>query len=80
VPRARAITVEYLDEHAESKRVEAVGWQHEIDHLAGVLYVDRMHTRTLTTLENLERFWKDLPTPGVLAKLKSGLGNRGPYV
>ena len=85
VPRARAVTVEYLDEHAESKRVEAVGWyarilQHEIDHLDGVLYVDRMRTSTFTTLENLERFWKDLPTPDVLAKLKSGLGNRGPYL
>jgi len=85
VPRARAVTVEYLDEHAESKRVEAVGWyarilQHEIDHLDGVLYIDRMRTSTFTTLENLERFWKDLPTPDVLAKLKSGLGNRGPYV
>ena len=81
VPRARAVTVEYLNEHAESKRVEAVGWyarilQHEIDHLAGVLYVDRMRTCTLTTLENLERFWKDLPTSDVFAKLKSGLGNR----
>jgi peptide deformylase len=58
VPRARAVTVEYLDEHAESKRVEAVGWyarilQHEIDHLDGVLYVDRMRTSTFTTLENL---------------------------
>jgi peptide deformylase len=82
VPRARAVTVEYLNEQAESKRVDAVGWyarilQHEIDHLAGVLYVDRMHTRTLTTVENLEHYWKDLPTSDVLAKLKSGLGNRG---
>jgi peptide deformylase len=84
VPRARAITVEYLNERAESRRVEAVGWyarilQHEIDHLAGVLYVDRMRTSTLTTLENLERFWKDLPTSDVLAKLESGLGHRGLY-
>ncbi|HWO28320.1 MAG TPA: peptide deformylase [Candidatus Acidoferrum sp.] len=82
VPRARAVTVEYLNACAESERVEAVGWharilQHEIDHLAGVLYVDRMRTCTMTTLENLERFWKDLPTSDVLAKLKSGLGSRG---
>jgi peptide deformylase len=81
VPRAGAVTVEYLNEHAETKRVEAAGWysrilQHEIDHLAGVLYVDRMRSCTLTTLENLDRFWKDLPTSVVLAKLKSGLGNR----
>jgi peptide deformylase len=84
VPRARAVTVEYLNEHAESKRVEAVGWyarilQHEIDHLAGVLYVDRMRSCTLTTLENLERFWKDVPTSDVLAKLESGRGRRGLY-
>ena len=85
VPRTRAVTVEYLDERAESKRVEAVGWyarilQHEIDHLAGVLYVDHMRTSTFTTLENLERFWKDLPTADVLAKLKPSIGNRKPYV
>jgi peptide deformylase len=66
VPRARGVTVEYLNEKAETRKVEAVGWyarilQHEIDHLGGVLYVDRMHARTLTTVENLDRFWKDLP-------------------
>src|ERR1700723_2603772 len=82
VPRARTVAVEYLNEHAENKRVEAVGWyarimQHEIDHLAGVLYVDRMRPCTLTTLENLERYWKDVPASDVLAKLKSGLGNGG---
>lgn len=76
-PRARAVTVEYLDEHAKRKRVEAVGWyarilQHEIDHLAGVMYVDRMHTRTLTTVENFERAWKDLPVKEVLEKLGAG--------
>jgi len=74
VPRARAVTVAYVDEHAEAKTVEAVGWyarilQHEIDHLNGVLYVDRMRSRTLMTIENLERFWKDLPISDVLSKL-----------
>ncbi len=74
VPRARAVTVEYLDEHAEAKSVEAVGWyarilQHEIDHLNGVLYIDRMRSRTLMTVEHLERFWKDLPVSVVLNKL-----------
>ena len=82
VPRASAVTVEYMNEQAENKRVEAVGWyarilQHEIDHLDGMLYLDRMRTYTLTTLENLERFWKDLPTSEVLAKLKSRPENRG---
>jgi peptide deformylase len=82
VPRAPAVTVEYMNEQGESKRVEAIGWyarilQHEIDHLAGVLYVDRMRTYTLTTLENLERYWKDLRTTDVLAKLKPQVENRG---
>ena len=74
VPRAQAVTVEYWDERAEPKSVEAVGWyarilQHEIDHLNGVLYVDRMHSRTLMTIENLERYWKDLPTSDIVSKL-----------
>jgi len=74
VPRALAVTVAYLDEHAEAKSVEAVGWyarilQHEIDHLNGVLYLDRMHSRTLTTIENLERYWKDVLVSEVLRKL-----------
>ena len=76
VPRARAVTVECLDERAQRRRVEATGWyarilQHEIDHLNGVLYVDRMLSRTVTTLENLERMWKDLPMPDLLKRLKA---------
>jgi peptide deformylase len=75
VPRARAITVECLDEHAEPQRIEALGWyarilQHEIDHLRGVLYVDRMRSATFTTVENLERFWKELPPSDVVDRLK----------
>ena len=74
VPRAQAVTVEYLDERAEAKTVEAVGWyarilQHEIDHLNGVLYGDRMRSRTLMTIENLERYWKDLIPSDVVRKL-----------
>jgi len=77
VPRAQAVTVEYLNEFAEAKKVDAVGWyarilQHEIDHLAGILYVDRMKARTFTTLENLERVWKDLPASEVRERLKLG--------
>jgi peptide deformylase len=75
VPRARAVTVECLNEFAETKTVDAVGWyarilQHEIDHLAGILYVDRMRAPTLTTLDNLERVWKDVPVSEVQARLK----------
>lgn len=76
VPRARGVAVEFLDQRAQSRRVDATGWyarilQHEIDHLDGVLYVDRMLRRTFTSLENLERLWKELPTSDVLERLKA---------
>ena len=76
VPRARGVTVEFLDQRAQSRRVDATGWyarilQHEIDHLNGVLYVDRMLSRTFTSLENLERVWKELPTSDALERLKA---------
>jgi peptide deformylase len=79
VPRARAVTVEYMDEFAQAKRVDATGWyarilQHEIDHLGGILYVDRMERRTFTTVENLERVWKDLPA----GEVRTRLNVRGP--
>ena len=63
VPRARTIRVQYLDERAEPQFVQASGWcarilQHEIDHLRGALYIDRMLSRTFTTLDNWTRFHK----------------------
>jgi peptide deformylase len=68
VPRARAIRVEYLDERGEARTVDALGWyarilQHEIDHLRGALYIDRMRSRTFTSLENWQRFAKGQPIP-----------------
>src|SRR5947209_6873734 len=64
VPRARKVRIDCLDEHGKKKLIEASGWyarilQHEIDHLNGTLYLDRMRTRTLSTLENYNRHWKD---------------------
>jgi peptide deformylase len=66
VPRARTVRVEYLDESAQSRFVQATGWyarilQHEIDHLHGALYIDRMQSRTFTTLDNWTRFHKGKP-------------------
>jgi peptide deformylase len=63
VPRARRVRVEYLDEDGASTTVEATGWyarilQHEIDHLRGNLYIDCMHARTFTSMDNWSRFWK----------------------
>ena len=63
VPRARSVRVECLDENGKPKVIEATGryariLQHEIDHLIGNLYIDRMRRRTFTSLDNFNRFWK----------------------
>jgi peptide deformylase len=68
VPRARTVGVQYLDARAEPQFVQASGWyarilQHEIDHLHGALYIDRMLTRTFTTLDNWTRLHKGKPIP-----------------
>jgi peptide deformylase len=60
VPRARAVTVEALDHRGAPVTIKATGWyarilQHEIDHLDGMLYIDRMATRTFSTPRNLAR-------------------------
>jgi peptide deformylase len=55
-----AIRVRYLDregnEHEETKRGLTAGtFQHEVDHLDGILFVDRADPRTLATWEEYER-------------------------
>jgi peptide deformylase len=47
VPRSRRVRVECLDESGQKRIIEASGWharilQHEIDHLHGILYIDKM--------------------------------------
>ena len=61
VKRYLNLRVECLNERGEEVTINAQGWyarilQHEIDHLDGTLYVDRMNSRTLTTVENAYRF------------------------
>jgi peptide deformylase len=74
VPRARQVRVNYLDEFGEQKSVVASGWyarilQHEIDHLRGAIYIDRMRSRSFTSVENLSRFWKSKSVPEILNEL-----------
>lgn len=74
VPRSRIIRVEYLDEKGEPRTVEASGWyarilQHEIDHLCGTLYIDRMRSRTFASIDNWNRFWKGQPIEDAPANL-----------
>ena len=76
VPRARTVRVECLNERAQPQVICASGWharilQHEIDHLNGTLYVDRMYSHTFTSLDNWGRFWKGRPVSEVRATLES---------
>jgi peptide deformylase len=61
VPRSREVVVECLDEHAKPRTIRAIGWyarilQHEIDHLNGMIYIDRMDTCTFASVENYKRY------------------------
>jgi peptide deformylase len=63
VPRASKARVECLDHNGNAKVIDASGWyarilQHEIDHLRGTVYIDRMYPRTLMSVENFNRHWK----------------------
>ena len=74
VPRALAVRVDCLNERAEPVTIRARGWyarilQHEIDHLHGTLYIDRMLTRSFMGRENFERHWKDVPIAEVRRSL-----------
>jgi len=74
VDRALNVRVECLNERGEAVTINAQGWyarilQHEIDHLNGTLYVDRMKTRTLTTVPNAQRHWNDKSIEQVLNEL-----------
>ncbi len=64
VPRAKEVRVECLNERGEPVIIDARGWyarilQHEIDHLHGALYLDRMKPRSFSTQDNYVRYWKD---------------------
>ena len=76
VPRARAVRVQSLNEKGQPVTTQVVGWparimQHEIDHLRGALYIDKMLPRTFTTGEHYGKQWGRLPVAEVLERLGS---------
>src|ERR1700677_719753 len=75
VPRSRQVRVTYWNEHGEAKSVLAAGWyarilQHEIDHLHGTLYIDKMRPRSFTSVENFARSWKTKTISEIVDDLK----------
>lgn len=64
VPRSHRVRVRYLDGHGQPQQIEAQGWyarilQHEIDHLKGTLYIDRMNSRTFMSIKNYLDRWRN---------------------
>jgi peptide deformylase len=60
VPRLTAVRVHYVDRNGEPGALVAEGltagtFQHEVDHLDGVLFLDRADPRTLSTWDEFER-------------------------
>jgi peptide deformylase len=66
VPRAPRVRVRALDRFGEPFEREASGWyarilQHEVDHLAGRLYLERMLPRTFVSAASVTQHWSKLP-------------------
>jgi peptide deformylase len=60
VPRHTAVRVHYFDRNGDRQEVMAEGltagtFQHEIDHLDGILFLDRADPHSLSTWEQFER-------------------------
>jgi peptide deformylase len=77
VPRSQRVQVSALDHRGEPITIDASGWyarilQHEIDHLNGILYIDRMRTRTLSTGRNIGAFWLGQTPDEIVAALDPG--------
>jgi peptide deformylase len=73
-PRAAAVRVTALDAHAEPVEIEARGWyarilQHEIDHLNGTIYIDRMLPRSFMVDTAYRKHWADRPVSDMCAAL-----------
>jgi peptide deformylase len=81
VPRAAAITVKGRDPKGKEIRVKAEGWfarilQHEIDHLDGILYIDRIPKEKVRPVEP-EDVEEAAPPEGEPATTHSAGGGRG---
>lgn len=64
VPRAIRVHVKAWDRHGVLFSYVAEGWharmlQHELDHLQGALYVDRMIPKGFMTAKNFVNLWRD---------------------
>jgi peptide deformylase len=81
VNRHRTVRVDALDEHGRPFSRRMSGWparivQHDVDHLSGVLYLDLVETRSLSTVDNHGRFWSGRDPAEAAASLGFDLETR----
>ncbi len=74
VERDHEVEVTGLDEHGAPITWRVAGWparilQHEVDHLDGTLYIDRMLTRTFSTFEHVRDRFAGRPISEIRAEL-----------
>lgn len=75
VERSAEVEVSGLDEHGAPQTWRVRGWparilQHEVDHVDGTLYVDRMKTRSFTTADQARALYGGKP----IAEVRRMLG------
>ena len=75
VERSREVEVTGFDEHGAAQTWHVSGWparilQHEVDHLEGTLYIDRMKTRSFATAEQAKVMYGGKP----IAEVRRMLG------
>jgi peptide deformylase len=74
VERVLEVEVTGLDTEGQRMSWRVTGWparilQHEVDHLRGTLYVDRMISRTFCANAEAQARWLTMPASDVLASL-----------
>jgi peptide deformylase len=68
VPRWKSLTLKALDREGKPVTIEAADFfarviQHELDHLDGIMFLDRMKDfSTLTCLREFQKFWLPVVT------------------
>ncbi len=75
VARYREVEVTGIDEHSVQQTWRVKGWaarilQHEVDHLNGTLYIDRMKSRSFASSAVAQAEFAGLSVSGVQALLK----------
>jgi peptide deformylase len=74
VARHHTVVAEWTDLRGGRHKQEFSGWparimQHEIDHLDGVLYIDRMESRSFSDAPEWREYWMDKPVDEVCRQL-----------